>query len=215
MIQSFLASVPVPLRPAFASMVDLEGQLRRLYDEGQQQWPQLTVDPIRFVAYVASHLQADRRADQALAAVRASDMYLTCSCADGDTTALHAFDERFIGEIDLALARMRLSAAQVDEVKQLVRQKLFVPSGERPGRIVDYSGRGDLRRWVRSIAVRTCLNQMRKGKRELPSQDDRVFDAMSSNDDDPEIAYMKERYRNEFRQAFQKALAGLTDRQQN
>ncbi|MCG8425016.1 MAG: sigma-70 family RNA polymerase sigma factor [Proteobacteria bacterium] len=215
MVESFLASVPVTLRPSFAAMVDLQKRLSSLYDEGCRQWPQLAVDPVHFVSFLGGHLPADRRASEALAAVRAGDLYLTFACSTGDQTALLAFDGRFMSEIELALARMRVSTTQVEEVKQLVRQKLFVADRGRPGRIIDYSGRGDLRRWVRSIAVRTCLNQMRKGKRELPTQDDRVFDAIAATGDDPELAYMKERYRNEFRHAFEQALKALTDRQQN
>nr|WP_316629172.1 sigma-70 family RNA polymerase sigma factor [uncultured Brevundimonas sp.] len=196
-------------------MVDLETRIATMVDEGRTQWPELVVEPTAFASFVASHIPEGRRADESLAALRAGDLYLTCACSGGDQAALLAFDSRYMREIELALSRMRISSSQVDEVKQLVRQKLFVPDRGRPGRIVDYSGRGDLRRWVRSIAVRTCLNQMRKGKRELPTQDDRVFDAMSARGDDPELAYMKQRYRNEFRQAFVQALDSLTDRQQN
>ena len=196
-------------------MVDLEVRLSAIFDEGRQQWPALVVDAVHFVSFLGSHLPGDRQADEALAAIRASDLYLTCACSTGHHDALRAFDTHFIGEVDIALARMRMSPAQVDEVKQLVRQKLFVASGTRPGRIADYSGRGDLRRWVRSIAVRTCLNEIRRNKHEVPTQDDRVFDVRRGGQDDPELAYMKERYRSEFRQAFIQALDSLTDRQQN
>lgn len=215
LIESFLATVPEALRSALSSMTDLPLRLRTMYDEGRAQWSQLTVDADLFVAFVAARMPEDRQPEDALTAVRAADLYLTCACDSGDQAALLAFDNHYMSEIEIALARMRVSAAQVDEVKQLVRQKLFVPSPKRRGRIADYSGRGDLRRWVRSIAVRTCLNQMRKGKRELPTQDDRVFDAIATGRDDPEMAYMKERYRNEFREAFLQALDDLSDRQQN
>src|SRR5690606_3186791 len=76
-------------------------------------------------------------------------------------------------------------------------------------KITEYSGRGDLRRWVRSIAVRTCLNELRRHKRMVPASDDRLFEDLSSGHDDPELASMKERYRNEIREAFARAVQTL------
>lgn len=196
-------------------MMDLEVRLWDIVSEARNSWPDIEVDPVTFVAWVGTRLQVDHEPHEALAAVRASDLYLACACAQGDTAALSAF-ERFVAEIDLALARMRVNRAQVEEVKQLVRQKLFVaPSADKRVKIADYSGRGDLRRWVRAIAVRTCLNQMRKGKREVLMKDDKVLAGVAHSDDDPELAYMKQKYRIEFREAFLAALNGLTDRQQN
>ena len=66
------------------------------------------------------------------------------------------------------------------DVKQLVRQRLFVGGGTAgaptsAGKIAEYGGRGDLRRWVRSVAVRTCLNDLRKGKREILVDDDQLI----------------------------------------
>jgi RNA polymerase sigma-70 factor (ECF subfamily) len=97
------------------------------------------------------------------------------------------------------------------EIKQL-RQRLFVAASGLP-RIAEYSGRSGLRRWVRSVAVRTGLNFLRQGRREILVEDDRVLDGVAATED-PEIAYMKEKYRREFREAFLAALAGLQPRQQ-
>jgi RNA polymerase sigma-70 factor, ECF subfamily len=210
----FLDEVAAPLREAFAAMPDLENRLAALVAEGRNQWPDLKLDPAAFVAFVAARVPEDRPADEAMSTIRASDLYLTCACAGGHVGALNTFDSRFMGEVALGLARMNVSASQVDEVKQLVRHKLFLSENGKPGKIAEYSGRGDLRRWVRSIAVRTCLNELRRHKRMIPASDDRLLDDMSSDDDDPELAYMKERYRNQFREAFVSAVQLLADREQ-
>lgn len=210
----FLDEVATPLREAFAGMHDLENRLAVLVTDGRNQWPDLKLDPLAFVAFVAARLPEDRPADEALATIRAADLYLTCACARGQVSALRAFDSRFMGEVTLGLARMNVSAAQVDEVKQLVRHKLFLAENGNPGKIAEYSGRGDLRRWVRSIAVRTCLNELRRHKRMIPASDDRLLADMSSDEDDPELAYMKERYRHQFREAFVRAVQTLSDREQ-
>jgi RNA polymerase sigma-70 factor (ECF subfamily) len=123
------------------------------------------------------------------------------------------FDQRFMTEVEMALNRMRMSAATLDEIKQLVRQRLFVAADGATPRIAEYSGRSGLRRWVRSVAVRTGLNFLRQGRRELLVEDDRVLDGVAATED-PEIAYMKEKYRREFREAFLGALDRLQPRQQ-
>lgn len=201
------------MRPAYRDLSGLSARLQTMCEEGQAAWPDLDVDPAAFSAFIAARLPADRNPDEALTAIRASDLYLTCACASGSRQALVYFDQRYISELNLALARMRPRPEQVDEIKQLVRQKLFVSASGPTGKIVDYSGRGDLRRWVRSIAIRTFLNQIRKYKREVQRDPDKpIFDDVS---DDPEIEYMKRRYRNEFRAAFEQSLKTLDDRQQN
>ena len=75
-------------------------------------------------------------------------------------------------------------------------------------------GRGDLRRWVRSVAVRTCLNELRKGKREILVDDDHLIAQHAIAADDPEVEYMKRTYAAEFKAAFADALAQLGAREQ-
>jgi len=71
-----------------------------------------------------------------------------------------------------------------------------------------------LRRWVRSVAVRTCLNELRKGKREVLVDDDHLIAQHAISQDDPEVEYMKRTYANEFRAAFGEALGQLGPREQ-
>jgi RNA polymerase sigma-70 factor (ECF subfamily) len=114
---------------------------------------------------------------------------------------------------------MRIGPPRLSDVKQLVRQRLFVGGGTAGvptsvGKIAEYGGRGDLRRWVRSVAVRTCLNDLRKGKREILVDDDQLIAQHAIAQDDPEVEYMKRTYSNEFKQAFASALAQLGAREQ-
>ena len=213
LVEPFLANVEPALRPALSGFSDLEQRLVAMVGAARAEWPDVFVPPEVFVAYVATRMATDRSADEALATAHPADLYLACACVRGDAAAIEAFDRRFVSEIGVALGRMRLSAAAVDEIKQLVRQKLFVAEAGSTGKIADYSGRSGLRRWVRAVAVRTGLNFLRKGKRELLVDDDKVLAGVSSGDDDPEVTYMKQKYRNEFREAFQEALAGLSTKQ--
>lgn len=214
LVEPFLASVDETLRADLSQLDDLEERLIGIVTDARDAWRNIFVPATAFIEYIGERLPTDRPAIDGLSAVRAGDLYLACACSAGDSTAIVAFDKSYVSMIDLALARMRMNRAAVDEVKQLVRQKLFVGPNGGSGKISAYSGRGDIGRWVRSIAVRTGLNFLRKGKREILMEDDKVMRGVSASGDDPELAYIKDRYRTEFRQAFVDALGSLDDRQQ-
>src|SRR5215831_6419977 len=172
-------------------------------------------DLVEFVARQVT----DELAEAALDGLRPADLYLACSCARGLPGAIATFDREYMREVDIALARMRITGARLSDVKQLVRQRLFVGGGTAgavtsPGKISEYGGRGDLRRWVRSVAVRTCLNDLRKGKREVLVDDDHLIAQHAISADDPEVEYMKRTYANEFKAAFSDALTNLGAREQ-
>ncbi|MEO8843504.1 MAG: sigma-70 family RNA polymerase sigma factor [Kofleriaceae bacterium] len=206
------------MRPTLEGIQDLDRRLWALVAEGRAAWPDLPLDAKILVQFVAHHLTADM-ADAALDGLRPADLYLACACAQGMTAAINAFDRDYMREVDIALARMRIMAPRVADVKQLVRQRLFVGGGTTgaptsAGKIAEYGGRGDLRRWVRSVAVRTCLNDLRKGKREILVDDDQLIAQHAISQDDPEVEYMKRTYSNEFKAAFTEALTQLGPREQ-
>ena len=218
LVRPFVDAAPVAVRPAVEAIADLDRRLWSLVAEGRAAWPDLPLDAKVLVEFVARHLTADL-AEAALDGLRPADLYLACACAQGSTAAIAAFDRDYMREVEIALARMRIAAPRVADVKQLVRQRLFVGGGTAgaptsAGKISEYGGRGDLRRWVRSVAVRTCLNDLRKGKREVLVDDDHLIAQHAISADDPEVEYMKRTYATEFRAAFADALTKLDAREQ-
>jgi len=218
LVRPFVDAAPVAVRPAVEAIADLDRRLWSLVAEGRAAWPDLPLDAKVLVEFVARHLTTDL-ADAALDGLRPADLYLACACAQGSTAAIAAFDRDYMREVEIALARMRIAAPRVADVKQLVRQRLFVGGGTAgaptsAGKISEYGGRGDLRRWVRSVAVRTCLNDLRKGKREILVDDDHLIAQHAISQDDPEVEYMKRTYSNEFKAAFSEALTQLGPREQ-
>jgi RNA polymerase sigma-70 factor, ECF subfamily len=219
LVAPFLDGAPAPVRPVLEAIPDLDRRLWSLVAEGRAAWPDLAVDAKDLVGFVARQLTPDL-ADAALDGLRPADLYLACACARGLPGALAAFDRDYMREVDIALARMRIGPPRLSDVKQLVRQRLFVGGGTTglptsAGKITEYGGRGDLRRWVRSVAVRTCLNELRKGKREVLVDDDQLIAQHAvSTADDPEVEYMKRTYANEFKASFAEALAQLGPREQ-
>ena len=218
LVRPFLDAVPADVRSSLEAIADLDRRLWTLVAEGRAAWPDLAVDASEVVAFLGRQVTPDL-AEAALEGLRPADLYLACGCAKGLTAAINAFDRDYMREVDIALARMRIGPPRLADGKQLVRQRLFVGGGTAgtptsPGKIAEYGGRGDLRRWVRSVAVRTCLNDLRKGKREVLVDDDQLIAQHAVSADDPEIEYMKRTYSNEFKAAFSAALQLLGAREQ-
>ncbi|TMQ20618.1 MAG: hypothetical protein E6J91_03605 [Deltaproteobacteria bacterium] len=217
LVRPFLDAAPPAMRGVLEVIPDLDRRLWAIVAEGRAAWPRFAVDARHVVELIARHATLEL-ADAALDGLRPADLYLACACARQLPEAIAAFDRDYMREVDIALARMRIGPPRLSDVKQLVRQRLFVgggPAGQPagPGKIVEYGGRGDLRRWVRSVAVRTCLNDLRKGRREVLVDDEQLIAQHAIAADDPEVEYMKRTYAGEFRAAFADALRQLGARE--
>jgi RNA polymerase sigma-70 factor (ECF subfamily) len=138
---------------------------------------------------------------------------LACACAHADPVALAAFHSAFDASIAATLARAHVQGTDPDEMRQQLDVHLFVAEDGDAPRIAEYRGVGSLRTWVRVVASRLLLNAgRRKSARHdtLTSQVEREL----CDVEDPELDWLKERYRGAFRQALTTALAELppTDR---
>jgi RNA polymerase sigma-70 factor (ECF subfamily) len=180
----------------------------RWLTDARAAWPSITLDDAAFVAAVRAVLPAGATVDQALA-LHAADLWLARACATGDPAALAAFEQNYLAPLTGVLARSGLDADQIDEVKQELRRKLLVSDAEPP-RIAEYSGRADLRTWVRTAAIRAGIDLIRK-RRDLPVEDEELA-VLPAVADDPELAHMKDRYRDELRAAIGEAIAQLPPR---
>jgi RNA polymerase sigma-70 factor (ECF subfamily) len=176
----------------------------------RQAWPGVVVEESEFADWVhARHEDGERAANLAW-----HDLYLACACARGDAAALAAFDAAFLPEVDEAVKRIGGTVPPPDEVRQVLREKLFVAQpGARP-KIAEYSGRGPLRTWVRVAALRTGLNLAIQVGREVPFESVALTFLVGSGDD-PELAYLKRVYTRELRAAFDEAFARLASRERN
>ncbi len=166
-------------------------------------WPGVHVPEEAFEAYAGARLGAPPASTDVAAA-----LYLACGCVRGDPAAVRAFDQRYMPDVERAVARTRLPAADVAEVAQSLRAQLL--AGPAPA-LAEYAGRGDLAGWLRVVAVRAALKRLR-GRRPEVDADDALL-AMRSVGDDPELAYMKELYRRAFRESFAAALETLDARE--
>jgi RNA polymerase sigma-70 factor (ECF subfamily) len=195
-----------------------EAVLRDLIDRGRAAWPEIQLAPATFLAFAAARVTVDAPGDGAaslLAAVerlRADDLHLVCACLAGDARALAAFDELLQRVVGAALARMGAAPAERAEIAQQVRARLLVPEPGEPARLGEYGGRGDLRGFVRAVAVRTFLNARRGARRDILVDDDAALERLAESGEDPELAVMRQRYRAEFGRAFRAAVDALPER---
>jgi RNA polymerase sigma-70 factor, ECF subfamily len=144
-----------------------------------------------------------------LASPRVEELELCCGCALGLADALAELERRFFPEVERALRNLDRAGDLTDEIKQVLRHKLFVAEpGAAPG-ITAFAGRGPLGRWLQVVATREALMLLRKGKREL---------AVAAHDlagRDGELNILRREYRAEFERAFADALATLSSKDRN
>jgi RNA polymerase sigma-70 factor, ECF subfamily len=168
-------------------------------DEARATWPGLSLTPERFL-----ELHREAPADEAL---HLPDLFLATACAEGDARALALLDAQFLSAVPAFVQRIDRAPAFAEEVRQILRTRLLVGTdGGRPV-IGEYAGRGALKSWLHVAATRVALRLKRGTGRERElgeAEADRILATP-----DPELAFIKHRAREDFRLAFQAALAGL------
>jgi RNA polymerase sigma-70 factor (ECF subfamily) len=184
---------------------DLEGRLEGLFRTARAAWPGVALEGGLFVAYLGARWPERASLDAWLADAHASDLYLTCACARGIAGAIEAFDRAHLGPVRAYLAHGKPDDAFVEDVRQSLREKLFV--GERR-KIEEYSGRGALGGWVRMLAVRAAIDLRRRRGERVPDLYDQRPAAI-----DPELGYLSQRYRGAVEEAFRHALTLLDGEQ--
>jgi RNA polymerase sigma-70 factor (ECF subfamily) len=137
---------------------------------------------------------------------REAELYLARACATGDSAAIRAFEAEFFSEVRACHARIRPPSLGVDELEQRIREKLFANKT-----ISRFSGKGDLRRWLRVLTTRLIFDHVRSIHPAVPLEDQLLPDAVASTAD---ATLAKAQLRDEIRLALREAFAALTDRQQ-
>lgn len=201
-----LADVPAEIR----SSIDL--RIDEIIRAARLAWPAVDLSSEQFVAHLARHLPAGTRVEIALEQMHTNDLYLARACALGDRNAIDAFEQYCVTDLEYVVSRHRAFSDLAAEVKQRVRERVLVGNAGPP-RIDGFSGRGDLRGWVRVLAVREAIGVVRRSHRETSIDDDAQLHAFVTLGD-PGVEQLKACYVEEFKQAFSAALRGLSPRDQ-
>jgi RNA polymerase sigma-70 factor (ECF subfamily) len=184
----------------------MRATLRRLWEQGQAAWPDVSLDEEAFASHLASKLPPD--AEPAEAERRdAAGLYLACACSLGVARALAAFDRTVLSRVPEFLARIDAGSELPAEVSQVLRARLLVTEEGRPPRIAAYGGEGPLAAWVRTAAVRTALNLLEKRDEQAALGDTAVGRAVAATTPEQEVA--AHRHRALFREVLEQAVSAL------
>jgi RNA polymerase sigma-70 factor (ECF subfamily) len=184
---------------------DLESSLDAIVRAARAAWPTVHLDGALLIAYLAQRWPDNASLDEWLSAAHINDLYLTCACAHAIDGAIETFDRAHLGAVRDYLANTRPDDAFVDDVRQSLREKLFV--GERR-KIEAYSGRGALGGWVRMLSVRAAIDLRRqRGERPFNLRQEEPSTIT------PELRYLSQRYSREVESAFSQAVTRLDGEQ--
>jgi RNA polymerase sigma-70 factor (ECF subfamily) len=198
--------------PPAEKLAAIEKKLWCLVETARAAWPSVELPAADFVRHIGKVVGESDDYEAALDNVMAPDLYLAAACAAGLRTAIAEFDRVLLSQVPSFLAGSRWTKEALDDVRQALGERLLTSKADEAPKIAEYSGRGPLALWVRVTAVRTALN-FRRGKWDNARRDDdgKLFERLSSGQD-PELEYLRTRYANEFKQAFQTALEALPPR---
>jgi RNA polymerase sigma-70 factor, ECF subfamily len=188
-----------------------DAQLQDIVESARRSFPTIQLPVDVFLSYLRERLPSGVTEPAGLRQLYTADLYIACACAHGDPNAVAVFEDRCLTRLDRVLARMGIDADTSAEVKQDIRSRLFAGNGQ-PSEIASFMGRGDLRGWVRVMAVRKALRRKIGARREVPVEDSELLQRIIAPGD-PELDHAKRAYREAFQRAFGNALRALPDRE--
>jgi RNA polymerase sigma-70 factor (ECF subfamily) len=173
------------------------------WQEGRARWPGIRLEREVFERFLVER--------GPVSGLHGADLYLACACAEGDAAALLVFERDLMSQVPLFLSR--LPAPTVQEVQQLLRERLLVSGPGKRAQIADYAGRGPLAGWLRIAALRAAGNLRRDGQ--VREAHEELSPATPAIGADPELAFLKGHYRPAFERAFGEAFQTLTVEERN
>jgi RNA polymerase sigma-70 factor (ECF subfamily) len=195
---------------------ELHRLLTALHERGRAAWPTVAIDPLDFAAFVGERAASDVEARLAVERLRAEDLYLVCGCARRQPGAMAAFDAHLFARVPVFVARLRLSESVLDELRQILRHRLFVSEHDRPAKILTYKGAGALEGWMRIAATRAALNLIAAEKANASIEDEAEnVSQMLAPGEDPELDWMKAQYRDAVVRALRQSFQQLSHRDRN
>jgi len=195
-------------RPDVGPRPELEPALLALIDEGRRRWPAFEVSDRELADYLR-----ERSGPSGLPPlVHAGDLLLACACVQGSVPALEAFQKLYDPTVRRVCSRRRVDAALADDTRQALYERLLVGRAGQPPRIADYRGQGRLEGWVATAASTTLLMLQRAAGRRREQPESSAIGELAGPLD-PELEFIRARYKTELEEAIAAALLELGDRE--
>ncbi|OJH37373.1 sigma factor-like helix-turn-helix DNA-binding protein [Cystobacter ferrugineus] len=202
--------VPPAQRAELDAVEEFEARLRKHVEAARAEWPTVSLPVEAFVRHLARHLPAGK-ASEVLRILHGADLYLACACATGEPSALRAFEQNILRHIPARLGA--LSPSMVEEVLQVLRERLLVGSEVAPPKIASYGGRGPLLTWVGITAARIAGELVdRNGRELLVTEPSEALVRMLASGD-PEHELLREDARQLLISVLRKAVAALPEQE--
>jgi RNA polymerase sigma-70 factor, ECF subfamily len=205
----FVGALAAELRARFPDAAALDAVLGQLHADATAAYPDVGVDAAELARELARRLGEHATPEQ-LAVVRAGHVRLAIACAAGDAGAIRRLEADFFDEILATGARLKARPALVDEVRSQVRRLVFTAEPGRQPVVATFSGRSDLRSYLRVVATRELGRLIDKDKRMVAFADDAMVELVAPTDS-PELGLLRERYRSDVDAAIRAALVGLSE----
>lgn len=210
---TFLAHAKVRFVPP-VDTAELERQLLQAWEGARAQWPTVALPAEPFVTHLAERLpqapEPARSLEPLLEPLYLSELYLACACLRGMDAALELFERHYLAKLPGSLRQSKLSHTTPEDICQLARMKILVPTPEGRPKIAEYSGRGALQSWVRITAMRIAI-KLQSTEKPAPEEDpDELFSTLPAPGVDPELDAIKRRHQADLRQAMREAFSTLS-----
>jgi RNA polymerase sigma-70 factor (ECF subfamily) len=191
----------------------IERTFAELYTRAQQAWPGITVDPAVFAGHVGGRLEEASllAALERLDGLHTNDLYLACAVGRDVPGSRDAFVRALDHAVAGAVRTIETSVAFIDEVRQRLHEHLLVTERGR-ARLLQYKGRASLATWVGVTAQRIALDLVRSERAQRRAADQAAEAEAMMAELDPELRYLKSRYRDAFRDALAVAVRHLPQR---
>jgi len=173
--------------------------------EARASMPEIQVSEADLVAFLKSRSGFQRP----LKDLRIAELCLVRACAASGDAAIRLFESRYFDQVPAVVSAFARHGLSADDLRQHLREMLFVPTESGLAKVIEFEGRGSLRSWVRAVLMRAALN-LTRGRREV-SDAAALVDAAALSED-VELGARKRVYAQEFSAAFARACARLAPR---
>ena len=178
-------------------------RLHAEYERARSTWPEVDLPRSCYAEAVRTAVATGACG---LDELRLDDLFLACACAQGIPSAVAALRRDYFGDVQAALHSLGLRGASLDDLEQEVfDEAVTAVDGRAP--IAGFTGRGPLRRWLRSVAVRKASRRHRSEQRDVEMR--RQIEHVLPQYDDAELDHLKRRYTRDYGVAVAEAIRSL------
>jgi RNA polymerase sigma-70 factor (ECF subfamily) len=175
-------------------------RLAELCGEAHRAYPALEIDDRELIRAIASRAPAGDLTNY-LQHCHSGDLAVASAAARGSQAAISELERAHRQTIEAACRRFAGPGQTADDLKQILRAKLFVAEPGKQPKIADYAGQGFLDNWLRVTAVRVFLDLTKRKDRtrESSAEDDDIL--ALPNPGDLQLDVVKAEYRTAVAQA--------------